>query len=334
MRKDLSILLIVYLILGTLPVFIHDNLYFMNILIMCLIYAVAASSWDLIMGLAGIFTFAQIALFGIGGYGSAMLTKALGMSAWFGIFAGGAMAGLLSILVALPCLRLKGSYIALVTFAVHMILEPFLKSNIGKAIGTGGPQGLLSIVPFKLGAYSFSNMELVPPFYSAFVLSFLSLLLIYKIINSTWGLAFVAVRDSELFAKSVGIDDFKYKLAVFGISGFLTGMIGGFYAHYVGMMSTRILGLDLFLFLLVMIVLGGLGRFPGAFIGTFITVFLTELLRPLDKYRMLIFGAMVVFLIILVPQGITGLLFPGKGAGPIERISQFFRSKATAGKKA
>ncbi len=75
-------------------------------------------------------------------------------------------------------------------------------------------------------------------------------------------------------------------------------MIGAFYAHYVGMLSTRILGLDLFLILMVMLVLGGMGRFPGAVIGAFITVFLSELLRPLGTYRLLIHRTMAVFLVV------------------------------------
>ena len=299
----------------------------MNILIMCLIWGVVAASWDLIMGFAGIFTFGQVAFYVIGAYGSAILTRTFEISPWLGIPAGGLITGIIGVLVGLPCLRLKGSYIALVTFAVHMILEPFLKSDVGRAIGTGGPQGILSIAPLKLFGYTYSSLEPVPWFYTAFFISLIALFIIYKIIHSRWGLAFVAVRDSEVFAKSIGINDFKYKLLVFGISSFLTGMIGAFYAHYVGMLSTRILGLDLFLILMVMLVLGGMGRFPGAVIGAFITVFFSELLRPLETYRLLIFGAMVVFLVVLMPQGITGLFFPTNGIGPIERMSRLIRQK-------
>lgn len=294
---------------------------------MCLIWGAVAAAWDLIMGFAGIFTFGQVAFFVIGAYCSAMLTRTLGISPWLGIPGGGLITGVIGILVGLPCLRLKGAYIALVTFAVHMILEPFLKSDVGRAIGTGGPQGILSIPPLKLFGYTYSSLEPVPWFYTAFFISFVALFVIYKIIHSTWGLAFIGVRDSEAFARSIGINDFKYKLMVFGISAFLTGMIGAFYAHYVGMLSTRILGLDLFLILMVMLVLGGVGRFPGAVIGAFIAVFVGEWLRPLETYRLLIFGAMVVLLVIWMPHGITGLLFPIDGSGPIERFGRFVLQK-------
>lgn len=327
MRKDLLMLLSLYAVLCIVPIAAHGNLHLMNILIICLIWAVVAASWDLIMGFAGIFTFGQVAFFVIGAYGSAILTRSMDISPWLGIILGGLLTGIIGILVGLPCLRLKGAYVALVTFAVHMILEPFLKSDIGRALGTGGPQGILSIPPLKLGSYEFSSLHLVPPYYVALVISFIALLIIYKIINSPWGLAFVAVRDSEVFAESLGIDGFKYKLAVFGISAFLTGMIGAFYAHYIGMLSTRILGLELFLILMVMLVIGGLGRFPGAVIGSFIAIFLSEWLRFLESWRMVVFGAIVILMVIFMPQGITGLIFPRDGKGLIERLIYIFKKE-------
>jgi len=281
----------------------------MHILILCLLWGVVAASWDLIMGFAGIFTFGQVAFYVIGGYGSAILTRTFGISPWLGILAAGGITAIIGILVGLPCLRLKGSYVALVTFAVHMILEPFLKSEPGRAIGTGGPQGILDIPPLTFFEYTYNSMEPVPWFYTVFIISFISLFIIYKIIHSNWGLAFLTIRDSEVFARSIGVNDFKYKLIVFAISAFITGMIGAVYAHYVGMMSHRLLGLDFFLILMVMLVLGGMGRFPGAVLGAFIAVFISEELRIFETYRNVIFGAMVILLVIFMPQGIAGFLF-------------------------
>jgi branched-chain amino acid transport system permease protein len=324
LRRDLSILLVTFLILCVLPIFLHGNIYIMQILIMCLIWAVVAASWDLILGFAGIFTFGQVAFFVVGAYTSAILTSVLNISPWLGLILGGTVSGLLGILVALPCLKLKGPYVALVTFAFHMILEPLLKSDAGRSIGTGGTAGILTIPSLEIGGYTFSIFEPVPWFYAAAVLAFASLYVIYRIIHSNWGLAFVAVRDSETFARSLGVNDFKYKLMVFAISSFLTGVMGAFYAHYIGVLSTRILGLDLFLILLVMLVLGGIGRFPGAVIGAFIATIISELLRPLETYRGLIFGATVVLLIILMPKGIAGMFFPVKGKGILEKIHTFY----------
>lgn len=320
LTKDLKVLLLIYLILLLVPIFVHTDLYLMNILIMCLIWSVVAASWDLIMGFSGIFTFGQIAFFVIGAYSSAILTQTFDLSPWLGMPFGGVVAGLTGLLVGLPCLRLKGAYVALVTFAVHMILAPLLKSDLGRALGTGGSQGILTIKPLHFWGYSFSSMEPLPWFYTALFISLLCLLAVYRIIHSNWGLAFTAIRDAEPFAKSLGINGFKYKLVVFGITSFLTGIIGGFYAHYVGVLSTRILGLNLFLILMVMLVIGGLGRFPGAVIGAYLATFLSEWLRPMGNYRMLIFGGLVVLLVVYMPQGIAEILFPQDKPGPLERI--------------
>lgn len=323
MRKELIVVLTIFFCLCIAPIFLHGNLYIMNILTICLIWAVVAASWDLIMGFAGIFTFGQVAFFVTGAYGSAILTIKFGISPWFGILGGGVIASVIGVLVCLPCLRLKGAYIALATFAVHMILEPLIKSKIGISLGTGGAQGLLTIPALKLGGYTFSNMEPVSSFYVALGIFFVSVIIIYKIIFSVWGLAFLALRDSENFAKSLGVNDFKYKLLVFGVSAFLTGSVGAFYAHYVQVLSPRILSFDLFLTLMVMLVLGGMGRFPGAVIGALIATFFSEMLRPLETYRGLVFGGTVVLLVIFMPQGIMGILFQDRGLGLVKRIGRF-----------
>lgn len=275
---------------------------------MSLIWGVVAAAWDFMMGFAGIFTFGQIAFFVIGAYGTGMLTVNLGLPPGAGIILGGIIAGLAGILIGLPCLRLKDDYIALITFALHMILVPLIK--LGRPIGTGGATGLLGIPPLNLGGYTFSALERVPWYYAALGISLVLLFVIYKVINSSFGLAFIALRDDESCAKSLGVDQYKYKLIVFGISAFLTGIMGAFYAHYTGILSTRILGLDTFLLVMVMLVVGGMGRFPGAVVGAFIITFAAEFLRPLETYRYVIFGGAVVLSVLFIPQGIMGILDP------------------------
>lgn len=315
MPRELSILFIMLGVVGLLPIFLHNNQVIMHILIMSLIWGVVAANWDFMMGFAGIFTFGQVAFFVIGAYTSGILTTYLGISPWLGILAGGITVGLAGVLIGLPCLRLKGTYIALVTFALHMILTPLFLSDVGRAMGTGGSLGLLHIPPLQLGGYTFTVFDKIPWFYVALAISFLSLFAIYKIIHSPSGLAFTALRDSEPLAKSAGIDDYRFKLMAFGISAFLTGIIGAFYVHYVGVASVGILGLDTFLLLMVMIIIGGMGRFPGAVMGSFMVTFLNFLLRPTDHIRFIIFGAMVVALVVLAPQGIMGTILRDKGEG-------------------
>lgn len=302
------IMAVIYGIVGIMPVFVGDVRFIMHILIMCLIWAVVAACWDLIMGFAGIFSFGQVAFFVMGAYGSAILASKLQIPPILAMILAGGITAAIGVLVGLPCLRLKGAYIALVTFAVHMILEPFLKSDMGRFIGTGGSRGILTIPPIQLFGITFSSASPIPFFYLTLALSILCTVIILIVIKSYWGTAFLALKDSEDFAASLGVSAFRYKLMVFALTSFLTGMIGGFYGHYVGMLSTRMLGIDLFVTLMIMLVIGGIGEYPGAILGAFITVTLNEMLSPLGPYRPLMLGALVVLLVLILPDGVVGLI--------------------------
>ncbi len=302
-----ALLAIIYGIMAIMPAFTGGADHLMHILIMIMIWSIVASCWDLIMGFAGIFSFGQVAFFVIGAYASAIFSIELQIHPLFAMVLAGAVAAAVGTIVGLPCLRLKGAYVALVTFAVHMILEPFLKSGMGRAIGTGGSMGILSIPPIEIFGFVFDSDHKLAVFYFALALAVVCSVTILLVIRSFWGTAFLALKDSEDFASSLGVSAYKYKLAVFALTSFLTGLAGGFYGHYVGMLSTRMLGIDLFATLMIMLVIGGIGQFPGAVIGAIFTVTINEMLSPLGPYRPLILGAMVVVLTLLLPDGVIGL---------------------------
>ncbi len=300
-----------YLFLGPLvlfsllPIGLGDNTPIMHLLILSFIWGVVAASWDLMLGYARIFSFGQIAFFALGSYTTAMLTTHLGISPWLGILAGGGLALAIGILIGLPCLRLKGVYIGMITFSVHLVLATLFVA--GEPIGTGGSYGLFGVTPLYVAGYTFSKLEMVPWYYAAFGIFALFIFVIYKVINSPIGLAFMALRDSEPFAKSLGVDEYRHLLMVFGISAFITGIMGGFYVHYMGVISPAILRLDIFLLGIVMVMLGGMGRFPGAVIGAFVVIFLNNTLLRIGEFRLLILGAIVVVVMIAMPQGLMGI---------------------------
>ena len=301
-RTNIIILVCTCILLLAIPGFVRSG-FIIHLLIMCFIWSAVASAWDLIFGYAGIFSFGQVAFFTIGAYGSAIGSMKLGMSPWLGMLFGGVVAGIIGILIGIPCLKLKGLYVALVTFALHLSLPAFIYA--GGSIGTGGSHSLTDIPSLKIGGYVFTQMNRIPTYYVALVLSFIVIFIVFRIINSSFGMAFTALRDSEDFARSVGINAYKYKIIVFGISAMLAGLMGGFYAHYVGLISQNLVGLDLIILLMVIVIVGGLGKFPGAIISTFIFVFINEYLRPLEQYRNILWGGLVVLVIILMPGGIT-----------------------------
>ena len=298
-----------YGIMAVLPLFVGDIKFVMNILIMCLIWAVVAACWDVMMGFAGIFSFGQVSFFVMGAYCSGILAIEYHIAPVLAILMAGVFTGIMGVLVGLPCLRLAGPYVALVTFGVHMALQPTLRGEIGIALGSGGSVGLLTIPPISMFGYTFSSAHMVPTFYLTLVVSLSCALVIMFAIKSYWGTAFLALKDSQDFAMSLGISAFKYKLMVFALTSFLTGIIGAYYGHFYGVVSFRLLDLDLFSILMVMMLVGGLGHFPGAIIGAFIVVAGSEFMAPLGAYRAVTMGALVVVLVLALPNGIMGLFF-------------------------
>jgi branched-chain amino acid transport system permease protein len=306
--KHMAIIIgVSYGIIAMLPIFAGDVPFIMNILIMCLIWAVVASCWDVMMGFAGIFSFGQVAFFVMGAYCSAILSINFHVPPLLSILIGGLFTAGMGVLVGLPCLKLAGPYVALVTFGVHMALQAVIKGEIGIALGTRGSWGLLNIPPFSLFGYTFSSANMVPTFYLILVVSLACAMIIMFMIKSYWGVAFLALKDSQDFAMSLGISAFKYKLMVFALTSFLTGIIGGFYGHFYGMLSFRMLDLDLFSILMVMMLVGGLGHYPGAIVGAFLVVAGSELMSPLGAYRAVVMGALVVILVLALPNGVMGL---------------------------
>lgn len=307
-NRDLLVLFVLLFVFLLLPSGLHNNHYAMHLLIVSLIWAALAANWDLMLGYCGIFSFAQIALFVVGAYASGMTTIYLGISPWLGILVGGLAAGVTGFLIGLPCLRLAGLFVTVLTFAFHLALHPVIDSAMGRVMGTGGQMGLLNIPVLQFLGHTFTYTEKTTWYYVAVGICFLIFFVVYKIIHSPIGLAFSALHDAEPFAKSLGVDEYKYKLVAFAISSFLSGIAGAFYAHYTGLISTRLLGIDLFLLLLFMVIVGGIGRFPGAIIAAPFVIFLNDALRPLEFWRLVVFGAIVILFVIFAPKGLRGLI--------------------------
>ena len=303
-NRQQYILIITFLISAILPIFFGDTPYIMHLLIFSLLWASLGTIWDLVFGYAGILSLGQLGFFTIGAYASAMLTTNLGVSPWLGIIFSGIVAGIIGILLGLPCLRLKGAYIALITFAFHLVLPTLI--NRGEIIGTRGTKGIFEIPSLQIGNYTFNQLDKVPWFYVILGMTILIFFIVYKIINSTFGTAFIAIRDSEDFAKTLGINIYKTKLLVFGLTSALAGIVGGIYAHYIGYIGSKILNFDTFLFIWVIMAIGGVGRFPGVLIGAFIITITNELLRGFESFRLLILGALVILSIIFIPMGVIG----------------------------
>ena len=303
MRKHLTwkkIAVLASLIFIALYPFLHGNSYVMHIFVLFFIWAIVASNWNLLMGYAGIFSLGNIGFLAIGGYTSGILAKSFGISPWVCIFLGGLGSMVaVTLFLGFPALRLSGIYIALLSLIFADSLPSILTQT--RKI-TGGSMGLHDIPPL------FPGMERIHAYYIIFAVFLVILFVIYRIIHSSSGLAFMALRDSRDFATSLGVSEYKEKLKVFALSAFLTGIAGGFYVHYLGDISPTTLAIEPFLLAIAMMEMGGIGRFPGAVLGAVIIVFGNEFLRLAGILRLALLGAVICLIILFFPGGLMQLV--------------------------
>lgn len=303
--RDLLVLLVAVALLGLLGLFVDDT-YFLHVLILCFVWVIVVASWDLVMGYAGILSFAQLALFAIGSYASAMLSINHGVPPILAILAGAGVAGIVGALIAWPSMRLRGEYIALFTFALHLSLPTLLEQ--GRALGTGGARGLIGVPPLELGGFVFRSNDKTAWYFLMLAVAAIVVYFIYfGIIGRRWGKAFVALRDSEPFARSLGVNMRRSQILIFSVSALVTGLGGALYAQYVGVITPRVLGNEFFLMVLIMLSVGGMGKYPGAILGVFIITIGNELLRDLGQYRLLLLGVLVVVVMLWLPNGLADL---------------------------
>jgi len=276
------------------PLLIHSP-YVVHLMIMGMIWAVVVSSWNLVAGYVGIFSLGQIGFFGLGGYTSALISMHTGISPWFCIVLGGLMGGACSIFIGIPLLRLRGAYIAMLTLAFSEVVH-FLDSNLEGL--TRGEMSLWGIPPL------FDTAEKMPYYYTALFLLIISIILFYRFSKSRYRLAATAIKEAEHSAESLGVNVKKFKLGVFFVSAFFTGMVGGFYAHYVLLLSPTFLKFSYMIDVLAMGILGGIGTVIGPVIGAFLVTFFLESFRFIGEYRFFIYGILLILIILFKPQGL------------------------------
>lgn len=287
------IFLLIYPLIGA-------SSYMRHLFILFFIWAIVAANWNLLMGYAGINSLGNIGFLAIGGYASGILAKTFGLSPWLTIPIGGLVTCILvTIFLGFPALRLSGIYIALLSLIFADSLPSILTQT--RDI-TGGAMGLHEIPPF------FPGMDKTGAYYVCLGFFLLILYIVYRIINSPTGLAFVALRDSENFAYCLGVNRFRERLKVFALASFLTGVAGGVYVHALGDISPTTLGIEPFLLAIAMIELGGVGTFAGPIFGTAVIVFGNEFLRLAGTLRLALLGGLICVIILFYPGGVMQLI--------------------------
>lgn len=288
-----------------LPFYVPDA-YIFQIVIMSFLFAIATSSMNLIIGFAGQASLAHGAFFGIGAYGVAIMTKA-GLSFWLALPLAALISAGIGAVIGIPSLRTRGHYFAIVTLCFGVILWIVAGNWIQL---TGGHNGIFGIplpssipIPF-LGEIDFYSQT--AQYYLALTFLLLTLFVLHRLIYSMFGLTFMAMRNNEPLADAVGIDPFTTKLMAFVIANFIAGMAGGIYASIIGAVSPSAASHLMTFNFLIYVILGGIATLSGSVIGAFAIPIIMELLQFLGDYRMLIFGALLVVVIIYFPQGFVG----------------------------
>ena len=324
-RAALAVIgVVVYL---AIPFVITDKL-LIHLAILGMLFAVVASNWDLTLGYAGVFNFAHLAFFGIGAYTSGILAVKAGISPWLGIPAGGATAAIASVIVSIPAIRLRGIYVALLTFACSQLVLLLLLSQPQI---TGGQQGLTGVPQLQIGDYLFRKSPFAH-FYLVGLLLLCSTVFLRRLVSSDFGLSLIALRDFEEYAVARGIPLARQRLLAFLLSSIFPGLAGAVYAHYLIVASPDIFGFSLTTLILSMVLVGGVATIYGpVFIGVVMT-FVSELMAS-SAWMSDVFGISrgpVRFMFVAVLIVLTMRFFPGGVWGLINQLSSRVRKREKA----
>jgi branched-chain amino acid transport system permease protein len=286
---------------------IWDRPYYMHLMVLLWIMAIFAISYNLYLGFLGGFSMGQPAFFGVGGYATGLVTAKLDWPAGLGLLVAVGVVGVGAFIIGFPALRLKGPYFVLITIALLGIVGN-LSNTLYKV--TGGSSGLRNIPAPVIGVGNKGWDFHTTNYFYYLALGFLIIIYIVVqwLIYSRIGRGFIAVRDNEDLANSLGINPFRYKMIGFIASAVISGVAGWLYAHYVHILDPTVFGFNYVFDVMFMVILGGTGTLPGPVVGAFIVVFIPEILRMAAEWRMFYFALFMLAMIIFMPMGLWGFV--------------------------
>jgi branched-chain amino acid transport system permease protein len=283
------------------------NPYYYQVIVLIGINVILAVSLNLINGFTGLFSIGHAGFMAIGAYASAAvsvyegpaihaaLDPAIGASAGdavvllLAVGAGALLAAAAGLLVGIPALRLKSDYLAIATLGFGEIIRVVILN--------------LDVVG---GARGFGDIPALAGFFWVYLFVVVTIVAVHRMVRSARGLAFLAVRDDDLAADVMGIDSTRWKVTAFLIGSFFAGIAGGLFAHFLTYLHTNSFTFMRSIEIIVMVVLGGMGSITGSVASAGLLTVLPELLRPLKEFRMVIYSALLIVLMLTRPQGVLG----------------------------
>jgi branched-chain amino acid transport system permease protein len=275
--------------------------YIIDVTIMSGIYIILALGLNVVTGLTGLLNLGFVAYYAIGAYSFALLNTKLGMGFWSAMPFSVLITVLGGFLFAIPAVRLKGDYLALVTLGFGEIVHITLNNWDSF---TKGPNGISGITPPSLFHIGFSSLSSF--YYLVLFFVVITIVVMRRVQASKIGRAWIAIREDEIATAAMGINNTMYKLYSVAFGAFWAGLAGCLFAAKMRFISPESFTFMESVLILCMVIVGGLGSIAGVIVGALILVFLPEVLREVQLYRMLALGAGLVVLMIFRPQGLLG----------------------------
>jgi len=278
------------------------NGYWVFVLANVALLAIVGVGLNVLVGLTGQVSFGHVGFYAIGAYTMAILTTKTGLSFWLVWPIAALIGGVFGALVALPALRVKGPYLAMITIAFGLIVE----HSIVEASGlTGGQNGIMGLTAPSLGSLAQGERAMALLAIGAAALALAGYAWLSR---GTWGAAMRAVRDAETAAESVGLNPLAIKTVAFAVSALCAAAAGALFAPLSGFVTPHTFGFVQSILFVLVVMIGGAGSVAGPLVGAIIVCLLPELLSGLEEYRLLFFGAMLLLVLWVAPDGVTGLV--------------------------
>ncbi|UVL77492.1 high-affinity branched-chain amino acid ABC transporter permease LivM [Pseudomonas putida] len=298
-----------------------------DIATLILIYVLLGLGLNIVVGLAGLLDLGYVGFYAVGAYSYAMLSHYLGWSFWVCLPIAGLMAATFGFLLGFPVLRLRGDYLAIVTLGFGEIIRLFLRNLTD---WTGGPNGISNIPKPEFFGLTFERraaegMQTFHEFFGleynsinkviflylvALLLALLALFVINRLLRMPIGRAWEALREDEIACRALGLNPTIIKLSAFTLGACFAGFAGSFFAARQGLVTPESFTFIESAIILAIVVLGGMGSQLGVILAAIVMILLPELMREFSEYRMLMFGALMVLMMIWRPQGLLPMQRP------------------------
>jgi branched-chain amino acid transport system permease protein len=308
-------LAIVALAAALVAPFVLANSYQINVLVLVLLFILLALSLDLLLGYMGYLSLAHHGLWAVGAYTSAILSVKAGLDVWPSVLAATLFTGLFGAALAVPAFRVRGHYFALATLAIGELIRIVINNWVGL---TEGPFGLTDIPSPALPAVGSLDTRL--EFYYVILAIVVAVVLGFvRLLRSPYGRCLRTIREDEDLAEAQGLHLMHYKVSAYAISASIAGVSGALFAHYQHVIGPDNFEIHFMAEMLVIVIVGGSGVLAGLIVGPLIFIPLPEFLRGLNQLggesgfvdalsesRLLVFGALLIFIIIRAPEGLAG----------------------------